>query len=174
MSEHETPLGAAMKGAVAGLAGTAVLTAAMQQVPHMLEQVGLGPSKKGEWSGAGGGRHSEKPVEKLAEKVAEGVFDTRLDRKDRQVAGQVIHWAYGAGWGTLYGVVQSTFRLPHLLHGTLLAGLMALAAATVVPSTKVVPPPSDLPPERNLLQFVYILLSAWTTALVYGFLSRRK
>jgi hypothetical protein len=174
MSEHETPLGVVIKGAVAGLAGTGVLTVAMEQVPKLLEQVGLGPSKRGEGTGAGGGRNPEQPVEKLAKKVAEGVFDKRLDRKERKVAGQAIHWAYGASWGVMYGIMQSTFRLPHLLHGTLLAGLMSLAAATIVPATKVVPPMSKLPLERSVLQFAYIVLSAWTTALVYGLLSRKK
>jgi hypothetical protein len=60
------------------------------------------------------------------------------------------------------------------LAGTLIAGLMGLAAATVVPATNVVPPPKDLPAERNLLQMGYILLCAWVTALVFAVLSRKK
>jgi hypothetical protein len=71
-------------------------------------------------------------------------------------------------------MLQSTFRLPHLLHGTVLAAMIALAAATVVPATKVVPPPTELPPDRTALQTFYVLLSAWTTALVFALLSRKK
>jgi hypothetical protein len=51
---------------------------------------------------------------------------------------------------------------------------MALAAATVIPSMQVVPPPKDLPAERNLLQLLYIVLYGLTTAQVFEVLSRRK
>lgn len=174
MSTTETPLSAILKGAVSGLAGTAALSAAMEQVPSLLEQVGLGPSRRGEKSGAGGGKNSEQTVEKLAGKVAGDLFDAHLSKKERKVAGQVIHWAYGAGWGTVYGVMQSTFRFPPLLLGTLLAGLMGLTAATIIPSMRVAPQPKDLPLERNLLQLSYIFIFGWVTALVFSLLSRKK
>jgi hypothetical protein len=117
MSSQETFLGAIVKGAVSGIVGTAVLTVAMEQVPKLLGQVGLEPPRRGESTGAGGGRKSEQPVEKLAGKVAEDVFDTHLSRKERKVGGQIIHWAYGAGWGALHGIVQRTFHLPICWRG---------------------------------------------------------
>lgn len=174
MSSKETPLGVVSKGALAGIVGTGVLTLAMQQVPRLLRAVGHELPKRGIFTGAGGGGKSEAPVEKLAIKVAEGVFDKRLNRKEKQAAGQFFHWAYGAGWGSLYGIMQSTIRLPKLVHGTILAGWMILAAATAMPFMQLVPPPKDLPRERVFLQSLYILFFAWTTALTFERLSPRR
>jgi hypothetical protein len=174
MSNKESPLGAAIKGALSGTVGTVAMSVAMEQVPNLLKQVGMEPPKRGEATGVGGGKYSERPVEKLATKLADGVFDKRLNKEERKAGGQFLHWAYGIGWGSFYGIMQSTFKLPHLLHGTLLAGLMGIVAATVIPSTHVVPSPRDLPPERTILQMTYILVFAWATALVYALLSRRK
>ncbi len=174
MARRESLLGALIKGGLSGVVGTVVLTVAMQQAPRLLERAELDLPLEGETSGAGGGDNSAVAVEKLAVKVAQKVFDTHLTRKEKQATGQVIHWGYGIGWGMLYGLVQNTLRLPHALHGTLLAGLMGLAAATVIPGMRLVPSEKDLPPQRSLMQFVYILLFGWSTALVFRVLARKK
>lgn len=174
MSERESLAGAAIKGALAGVAGTFAMSAGMEQLPHLLKQFDIEPPKRGEGTGVGGGKYSERPVEKLADKIADQVFDTRLSKDQRKAGGQFLHWAYGVGWGAFYGIAQSRLRLPHLVHGTLLAALMSLTASLVVPTTKVVPWPKDLPPQRTILQMTYILMFAWTTALVFGIFSHRK
>lgn len=166
MTYKESPLSATVKGVAAGLAGTVSMTVAMQYTPTILRELGVdapeppASAKKG------------KPVEQLAGKVARGVFDTRLDKEGKQVGGQVIHWGYGAGWGALYGIVQSTLRLPFLLHGTLLGALMTLAASTLVPAMGVAPPADKVPTNQKVMQASFIMLHAWTTALVYHFLSK--
>ncbi|MEO5951578.1 MAG: hypothetical protein ABIQ44_03830 [Chloroflexia bacterium] len=174
MSDRETFLGAAIKGGIAGIAGTFAMSAGMEQLPHLLKMVDMEPPKRGEATGVGGGKYSERPVEKLADRIADEVFDKRLSKDARKAGGQLLHWAYGIGWGAFYGVVQSRLRLPHLVHGTLLAALMGVTAVSVVPATKVVPWPKDLPPQRTVLQMTYILMFAWTAALTFGMLSRRK
>lgn len=174
MSGNESFIGAAAKGGFAGTLGTVAMSIGMEQLPHLLKQVGIVPPKRGEGTGVGGGKYSERPVEKLASKIADEVLDKRLSKEQRKAGGQFLHWAYGIGWGALYGVAQSKLRLPHLVHGTLLAGLMGATAAGAIPATQVVPWPKDLPPERTALQMTYIVFFAWTTALVFGLLSRRK
>jgi hypothetical protein len=166
MAYSESPLSAAVKGTAAGLAGTVAMTAAMKYVPTLLRELGVASpeppasAKKGE------------PVEQLAGKVAEGLFDTRLDKEGKEIGGQVIHWGYGAGWGALYGIVQSTLRLPFVVPGTLLGGLMAVAASTLVPAMGVAPPVGKVPTDQKVMQTSFIMLYGWTTALVYHFLSR--
>src|SRR5438309_11898254 len=119
MKYEESPLSATVKGGVAGMLSTAVITAAMKYGPTILRQIGVdapeppASARKGE------------PPEQLAGKVAQGIFDTRLDKEGKQIVGQAIHWTYGAGWGALYGILQSTLRLPFMVHGTLLGALMA-------------------------------------------------
>jgi len=166
MAHQESPLSATVKGVVAGLAGTVSMTVAMKYTPTLLRQWGIdapeppASAKKG------------KPVEQLAGKVARGVFHTRLDKEGKEIGGQLIHWGYGAGWGALYGIVQSTLHLPFVLHGTLLGGLMTLAASTLVPAMGVAPPADKIATNQKVMQASFIMMHAWTTALVYHFLSR--
>jgi hypothetical protein len=165
MANKDSPLSATMKGAAAGLVGTAAMTAAMKYIPPLLRELGLdspdppASARKGE------------PVEQLAGKVAEGVFDTRLDKEGKKIGGQAIHWSYGAGWGAFYGIVQTTLRLPFLVHGTLLGTIVAVAASTLAPAMKVAPPPDKVPTNQKVLQASFVMLYAWTTALVYHLLS---
>jgi hypothetical protein len=165
MANKESPLSAAVKGAAAGLVGTAVMTAAMKYIPPLLRELGLSSPEPPASARSG------KPVEKLAGKVAEGVFDRRLDKEGKEIGGQVIHWGYGAGWGAFYGVVQRTLRLPFLVHGSLLGVMMAVAASTLVPAMKVAPAADKVPTSQKVLQTSFIMMHAWTTALVYHFLS---
>ena len=114
----------------------------------------------------------EEPTEKLAEKVSEGIFEQPLEEDTRQVAGQAIHWGYGTFWGVVYGIVQSSLRLPHLMHGTLFGSLIALVAATVVPAMRVVPPPEEQPASQRVMMTTINLIYGWVVALTFAFLSR--
>lgn len=107
MKREESPLSVTVKGAVAGLAGTVVITAAMKGAPVLMKQLGMENQKP-----APSSQQKKEPTAELAGKVARGVLDTPIDERTKQAAGQVIHWAYGAGWGALYGIVQSSLRIP--------------------------------------------------------------
>jgi hypothetical protein len=146
--------------------GTVVLTASIKYMPTLLRGVGIDAPEPP------AAAKRAKPVEKLAGKLAKGVLDKRLDKGEREVGGQVLHWGYGLGWGAYYGIMQSTLKLPFALHGTLLGGLMALAASTIIPAMGVAPPADKVPTNQRVLQTSFIMMYGWTTALVYHFLSR--
>lgn len=162
MTHDESPLAATAKGAVAGLAGTVALTAVMRFGPRALAGLGLLPEPAGP---------REEPTAKLAGKVAGGVLERPIAADTRQTAGQAIHWAYGVSWGALYGIVQSSLRLPHLLHGALLGGLVAGVASTLVPAMRLTPPPTEQPPAMSALQVGRHLVYGWVTALTFRLLS---
>ncbi len=176
MERRESPLEVMMKGAAAGLVGTAVVTVALAQAPKLMQMAGLADDQAGGGRGQGkaNGKEEEagEPTEKLADKVAEGVFEQELDEGTRQAAGQAIHWGYGAAWGALYGIMQGSLRLPSWLHGTILGGVIALVASTLVPSMRLTPPPSEQPTSQKGMMFAIQMLYGWTTALVFHFFSR--
>src|SRR5438105_4149602 len=128
MTRKESPLEVAMKGSVAGLIGTAVITVAMKGTPVIMQRLGVPqpepktPEAKQKAAG--------EPTEKLAEKLSTGVFEQPIEEDTKEAAGQVIHWSYGAAWGALYGIVQSSLHVPHLLHGLFFGGLVGLVAST--------------------------------------------
>src|SRR4051812_15870880 len=144
MQYKESPLSATAKGGAAGLLGTVVLTAAIKYAPGLLRQVGIDAPEPP------AAAQRAKPPERLAGKVAKGLFDKRLDKKGREVGGQVIHWGYGVGWGSLYGIIQSTFRLPFMVTGTLLGIAMAIAASTGIPAMGVAPPADKVPTNQKI------------------------
>jgi len=161
--EYESPLTVLVKGALAGLLGTAVITVGMRYAPQLLSAAGLPPPPP-----------AEEPPAKLAQKLAAGVFETDVDPATKQTAGQAIHWAYGAGWGALYGIMQGSLHLPHWLHGTLFGGIVAAIASTLVPAMRLTPPASEQPDTQKALQLASRLVYGWVTAFVFGRLEHKR
>jgi hypothetical protein len=169
MVYHESPLSVAVKGLVAGLAGTGALTVAMKRAPVMMQQLGLASP---DFGARGTGAEAADPTQRLAERVATGVLEKPLQDDAREIAAQGIHWGYGAAWGVVYGLVQGTFRWPTLVHGTCFGGLVATVASTVVPALGLTPPPTRQPLSMNAMQVGLHLLYGWVTALAFRLLSR--
>lgn len=163
MSHHASPLEVAIKGAVAGLAGTAVLTQVMQRGPQFMEEkLGIAvaePESPAEAEAPGD------PRAELAEKVATGVFDTSIS--------QAIHWGYGAFWGAIFGIVHSSLKIPLLLHGTIFGGLVATVASTLVPAMGLEPSPKEQPKKMSAMQFVNHVIFGWAVALTFRVLTMR-
>lgn len=135
MATHQSPLAVIVKGALAGAAGTAVMSAFMERAPELMERVGVGgeepptPPVEGDEPGS--------PTEELAERVT----PHRLGADERAIAGEAIHWAYGAAWGAYFAIVQSTFRPSPIIHGAFLGGLMTAVATKAVPRLGLAPAP---------------------------------
>ncbi|HVM24479.1 MAG TPA: hypothetical protein VM253_03670 [Candidatus Limnocylindrales bacterium] len=152
MSSYQSPLAVIVKGALAGAAGTAVMSAFMERAPDLMDRAGLGgeeppaPPKDPEGPAS--------PTEELAERVADGTLDT----EERAAAGQAIHWGYGAAWGAYFAVIQSTFRPSVITHGAMLGGLMTVVATKLVPRLGLAPEP------RNREE----LITSGASHVVYG------
>ena len=164
--QQDSPLAVVGKGALAGLVGTAVLTVGMQEMPKLMQSMGLMEPPK-EQNGAG-------PTEELAERVAEGVLETSIDAHTREVAGQSMHWSYGALWGILYAIMQGTLHLPHHLQGLVLGGLTSVVATTVGPAMGLTEPPPDEPTPRSLMMMGLHLVYGWVTAVAFDALSQES
>ena len=111
------------------------------------------------------------PRAELADKVAAGVFETDLSADTAQTSSKVIHWGYGALWGAIFGIMQSSLRIPHLVHGTIFGGVVAGVASTLVPAMGLAPSPKDQPKAMSAMQFVNHLIFGWAVALTYRVLT---
>jgi hypothetical protein len=152
MASYQSPLAVIVKGALAGAAGTAVMSAFMERAPEFMERAGVGatePPAPPEDPDA-----PASPTEELAERVTNGT----LEGEERALAGQAIHWGYGAAWGAYFAVIQSTFRPSPITHGAFLGGLMTVVAAKVVPRLGLMPEP------RNRQE----LITSAASHVVYG------
>ena len=101
---------AAMRGAIAGVAGGMVLKAAWS-----LEERLLPP-----------GRRVESPTTDVVERQAEA-HAVQLSRAQAEAAAGAGYVGSMALWGAVYGVVQTRLHPPMLAHGLLLGGLVYAA-----------------------------------------------
>ncbi len=158
---QDSRFSAAVKGAIAGLAGTAIISVGLQVGPKLLEQAGALPA---------GSANAEQPTEKLAEGVAERTLDTELSDNTKAAAGQAIHWGYGTLWGAIYGVAQHELKLPAPLAGALFGGVIGGVASTVVPALNVAPPPTEQPKAMNLFMGGINMVYGESVAVIYDML----
>jgi len=86
-----------LKGVVAGIAGTGVMTAYQLGVAKLRGQP-LGTEVPHKWADAPAPAQVAK---KAAHAVGQGA---RLTREDVPLLTNAMHWLYGIGWGTFYGL----------------------------------------------------------------------
>lgn len=166
MATYQSPLTVIVKGALAGAAGTAVMGAFMERAPQILERIGIQlPAERP------GPTAPDPPTTAIAERVAKGVAKQPLDAETKATAGQAVHWTYGAAWGAFFGVMQSTLKLPHLVHGTIFGALVGVVADTLLPAMRLQRDPRTNPAPTNVMHMASHLVFGWTTAIVYGMLN---
>lgn len=162
MAHQESTLELIGKGALAGLAGTAALTAGMMLMPHVLPQTGpFNPERD----------QPKEPQNKLVESVMLALWGTLPDEQTEMMAGQAVHWGYGATWGAIYALAQGQLQLPPNTHGLLLGALVSTTASTVVPALNLSPPPTQEPVPQTLMMTGLQMLFGWVTAQTFDALS---
>ena len=113
----ETPLHALRRGLIAGVAGTAVMTAAQTA-----------------YYKASGSEPSSTPAE-VGKRVIRGVLQRDVSDDTQAALNNGMHWLYGTSWGVLYGLAA---RRP--THGVVF-GLVVWGASLVeLPAMKLAPP----------------------------------
>jgi hypothetical protein len=93
-------------------------------------------------------------AEQFSFKVASGIFGRDISPYIRPI-GVATHLVYGSLWGTLYGLLQTSYRQSPSLFGGFY-GLMvwAIGPALLVPAMKLIRPPSQEPPLRTGMMVV--------------------
>jgi hypothetical protein len=88
----------------------------------------------------------------FVQKLATGVFGTSLSVQEQAVAGTAWHLAYGGGWGTLYGLVQSSVRVSPVALGPLFGlGVWAMGPGWLVPKMRLMLPPRQQQPRTAVV-----------------------
>jgi hypothetical protein len=151
---------AAVRGLAAGLVGTALMTA---------YQLAVAKAR---------GRRLDTPVPRtwaeapaparVAKKAAELVGKPRaITKKDVPRVTNAVHWAYGVGWGIVYGIAAHALR-PHPAAGAVGfgVGLWGLQYAELVP-LGISQPPWEYPLEELGLDLSYHLVYGAGVAAAY-------
>jgi uncharacterized membrane protein YagU involved in acid resistance len=88
-------------------------------------------------------------AEQFSFKVASGIFGRDITPYMRPI-GMATHLTYGSLWGTLYGLLQASYRRsPRLSGGAYGLMVWAVGPAFLVPAMKLLHPLSEEPPLRT-------------------------
>lgn len=161
---RSSPLGAVVRGLVAGAAGTAAMTGYQMLVAKLRGQADA--DAPGSWQDA------PAPAQ-VGKRILTGVFQEQVQLDQAARLTNVMHWAYGTGWGAAYGLLQGTAGAPRLRAGaTFGAGVWAMSYAQLVPMG-IYQAPWKYPPKELALDLSYHLVYGVSAALAFDALTRR-
>ena len=155
-----------LKGVVAGIAGTGVMTAYQLGVAKLRGQP-LGTEVPHKWADAPAPAQVAK---KAAHAVGQGA---RLTREDVPLLTNAMHWLYGIGWGTFYGLGAGHTRPDPVAGGLAFGtGVWAAAYAELIP-LGIYEAPWKYPKRELALDLSYHLVYGLAVAGAYAALDSR-
>ena len=109
-------------GLVAGVAGTAAMTALQEGTAYARGNGGQSFKEPRTWA--------EAPA---PARLAKKALGPRVVKRQARLVASAIHWGYGTALGAVYGAVQSRLCAHPLVHGTVFGTGLGLAYATLAP-----------------------------------------
>jgi hypothetical protein len=161
MSARRSPAGAIACGLAAGAIGTAIFTVYQTRIR------GAGsadPPPPREWSDA------PDPA-RVGERVASGVFGKDVPIERAPLLTNIVHWAYGSGWGAVYGVIRESAGHPALSGVGLTCAVMA-TDYTLLPAMGIYEPPWRYRAATIARDFADHLVHGLAVAAAYGAIDR--
>ena len=158
-------MNALLRGVVAGVAGTGVMTA-YQLAVAKLQGKPLSTPVPHRWADAPAPAQAAK---KAADAVGQG---QRFTREDVPLLTNAMHWLYGVGWGAFYGAAAGRVE-PDPVGGGLAFGIGVWGAsyAELVP-LGIYQPPWKYPAKELALDLSYHLVYGLAVAGAYAALAK--
>ncbi|HZD02439.1 MAG TPA: hypothetical protein VFA46_20280 [Actinomycetes bacterium] len=138
MGSKMTPMGAVVRGVLAGAAGTAI----MDGVWYARYRRDGGTSGFPAWETAAGldGWQDAPAPAQVGKRVMEGLRQRELKPERARLVTNLVHWAYGIAWGAGYGIVAASTRRPRARFGLLFGPIVWSTAYLVLPPTGIYQP----------------------------------
>jgi hypothetical protein len=110
-----TPVGAVIRGLLAGAVGTAAMDAFM----FARYRRGGGESSAFEWESAAGlaGWEEAPAPAQVGKRLVEGLFQIELPADRARLVNNVMHWGYGIANGVPFGLVAGSLPAPRIRYG---------------------------------------------------------
>ncbi len=138
MGRPLTPLGAVLRGALAGAAGTI----AMDALWYRRYRRGGGSSRFMAWElslGLTSWEDAPAPAH-VGKRVIEGFLQLEIPGRYAWLVNDVMHWGYGVGWAGLYGIVMGTFGPERVYAGPPFGATVWLSSYVTLPLAKLYKP----------------------------------
>ena len=133
-----TPIGAIMRGLVAGAVGTA----AMDALLFKRYRRSGGTTGAEEWElseGLTSWEDAPAPAQ-VGKRLLEGLFGTQLPDSRVPLVNNITHWGYGILGGGQYGIVAGSLRKPHIGYGLPFGAAVWAAGYVILPAAKLYKP----------------------------------
>ncbi len=162
------------EGVLAGLAGTAVMTAAQTRlVPRLPIPEGPQPRKKPEYPPEPEAK-GEPATETTARRIARGLGRRSLSKAQKKQAGNLVHFGVGAVWG---GLLSLVLPRPTIGQGLAFGALVwAVNDNGILPLLRIASWPNRYPPgvhvKALLAHLAYGAGTAWALRRVVGATTR--
>ena len=133
-----TPVGAVVRGLVAGAVGTA----AMDTLLFARYRRGGGGSNAKEWeSSAGVTTWEQAPAPaQVGRRLVEGLFGITLPPTRARLVNNVMHWGYGILNGAQYGLVAASLPSPRIRYGLPFGAAVWASGYVILPAAKLYEP----------------------------------
>jgi putative membrane protein len=173
-----------MKGALAGFVGGLVASWAMNQFQSTLSRMMEGVEKPHGVQSLkpGGGQEGvremrrkpeadseeqEDATEKIAVAISENVFGRELEKDEKETAGAVVHYAFGAAMGGVYGIAAEVAPEVSAVAGIPFGAVFWMAADELaVPLLGLAKPPTEYPLSTHAYSLASHLVYGLTTDVV--------
>lgn len=104
---------------------------------------------------------------KVAEAVSRPLLRRQLSRSEKKTGGSIVHYAFGAAMGALYGGLCEAVPAANAGFGSAYGtALWATADEIMVPALKLGPPPQEASAEKHLSGFGAHVIFGLTTEAV--------
>ncbi len=167
-----TPLGALARGLAAGVVGTGLMTIAQELSARL--QSSEGSEEESQDSDAPRDPWEEASVPaQVGRRIGEGLFHQEVGPERIPVLTHVMHWAYGTGWGAVYGVVRGSRTADPSMREGLAFGLQVWVMSYV----ELVPmglyqPPWKYPAKDVATEVAFHLVYGAGTAMAFRLVDR--
>jgi hypothetical protein len=133
-----TPVGAVVRGLVAGAVGTA----AMDTLLFARYRRGGGESSAREWElSEGVTTWDDAPAPAhVGKRVVEGLFQVQLPASSAPLVNNVMHWGYGIANAAVYGIVAGSLPKPRALYGLPFGASVWASGYVILPAAKLYKP----------------------------------
>ena len=163
---------AILRGIVAGLIAGAVGAGAMGLVHKGLTAITSGPRPP---TAAAQQGQDEDPTVKVADGIMGRFLDRPLADDKKPLAGNIVHYAFGAGVGGLYGGLAAVMPCVTAAGGLPFGGAVWLGAHVImVPALGLAPPPTRQPLPKEGLELVMHLVYGVVTELTRRLIISRR
>jgi len=166
-----TPLGAVLRGAIAGAVGTL----AMDLVWYARYRRGGGEDAFADWEFSGSTLTWDEAAApaQVGRRVLQGFLQRDLPDSWAGPTNNVVHWAYGLLWGSLYGVVAGSTSKLRTASGPLLGFVAWGQGYVVLPLANLYKPIWEYDAATLAKDLSAHLVFGTTTAAVFRLLAAR-